>query len=253
MADAGFTDIQLLGQNVNSYKDPIGKKTFAELLAAVGEIAGIRRVRFTTSHPRDFTKDIVDAIDAVPTLCDHVHLPVQSGSSRVLKAMLREYTREMYLEKLSWIHSAKRDISITTDMIVGFPGETDAEFEESITLCHAAQYDGIFSFKYSPRPNTPAVSMPDSIPEEVKSQRLSILMERQRQIQAHNYQRHVGQTIQVMVEGFNEGRQQVIGRSSQNKTVNFTTNLPIRPATGSYMNVLITKATPNSLVGAAVQ
>jgi tRNA-2-methylthio-N6-dimethylallyladenosine synthase len=253
MADAGFTDIQLLGQNVNSYKDPTGKKTFAELLAAVGEIPGIRRVRFTTSHPRDFTKDIVDAIDAVPALCDHVHLPVQSGSSRVLKAMLREYTREMYLEKLSWILSAKRDISITTDMIVGFPGETDAEFEESITLCHAAQYDGIFSFKYSPRPNTPAVSMPDSIPEEVKSQRLAILMERQRQIQAHNYQRHVGQTIQVMVEGFNEGRQQVIGRSSQNKTVNFTTNLPIRPATGSYMNVLITKATPNSLVGAAVQ
>jgi tRNA-2-methylthio-N6-dimethylallyladenosine synthase len=253
MADAGFTDIQLLGQNVNSYKDPIGKKTFAELLAAVGEIAGIRRVRFTTSHPRDFTKDIVDAIDAVTTLCDHVHLPVQSGSSRVLKAMLREYTREMYLEKLSWIHSAKRDISITTDMIVGFPGETDAEFEETIELCHQAQYDGIFSFKYSPRPNTPAVSMPDSIPEEVKSQRLSILMERQRQIQAHNYQRHVGQTIQVMVEGFNEGRQQVIGRSSQNKTVNFTTSLPIRPATGSYMNVLITKATPNSLVGAAVQ
>jgi tRNA-2-methylthio-N6-dimethylallyladenosine synthase len=253
MADQGFTDIQLLGQNVNSYRDPSGKKTFAELLAAVGETPGIRRVRFTTSHPRDFTRDIVNAIDAVPALCDHVLLPVQSGSSRVLKAMLREYTRDMYLEKISWIKSAKRDISLTTDMIVGFPGETDEDFEETITLCHAAQYDGIFSFKYSPRPNTPAISMADSIAEEVKSHRLAILMERQRQIQSVNYQRHVDQTIQVMVEGANEARGQIIGRSTQNKTVNFTTASPIRPATGSYVNVRITKATPNSLVGEAVQ
>jgi tRNA-2-methylthio-N6-dimethylallyladenosine synthase len=253
MADQGFTDVQLLGQNVNSYRDPSAKKTFAELLAAVGEIPGIRRVRFTTSHPRDFTKDIVDAIDTIPTLCDHVHLPVQSGSSRVLKAMLREYTREMYLEKISWIKSAKRDISLTTDMIVGFPSETDEEFEETITLCHEAQYDGIFSFKYSPRPNTPAISMSDSVPEEVKAERLGILMERQRQIQSVNYQRHVGQTIQVMVEGSNEARGQIIGRSTQNKTVNFTSSSPIRPATGSYVNVRITKATPNSLVGEAVQ
>jgi tRNA-2-methylthio-N6-dimethylallyladenosine synthase len=253
MADQGFTDVQLLGQNVNSYRDPSAKKTFAELLAAVGEIPGIRRVRFTTSHPRDFTKDIVDAIDTIPTLCDHVHLPVQSGSSRVLKAMLREYTREMYLEKISWIKSAKRDISLTTDMIVGFPSETGEEFEETITLCHEAQYDGIFSFKYSPRPNTPAISMSDSVPEEVKAERLGILMERQRQIQSVNYQRHVGQTIQVMVEGSNEARGQIIGRSTQNKTVNFTSSSPIRPATGSYVNVRITKATPNSLVGEAVQ
>jgi tRNA-2-methylthio-N6-dimethylallyladenosine synthase len=253
MADQGFTDVQLLGQNVNSYRDPSAKKTFAELLAAVGEIPGIRRVRFTTSHPRDFTKDIVDAIDTIPTLCDHVHLPVQSGSSRVLKAMLREYTREMYLEKISWIKSAKRDISLTTDMIVGFPSETGEEFEETITLCHEAQYDGIFSFKYSPRPNTPAISMSDSVPEEVKAERLGILMERQRQIQSVNYQRHVGQTVQAMVEGANEARGQIIGRSTQNKTVNFTSSSPIRPATGSYVNVRITKATPNSLVGEAVQ
>jgi tRNA-2-methylthio-N6-dimethylallyladenosine synthase len=253
MADAGFTDIQLLGQNVNSYKDPSGKKSFAELLAGVGEVTGIRRVRFTTSHPRDFTKDIVDAIDAVHTLCDHVHLPVQSGSSKVLKAMLREYTREMYLEKIAWIKAAQRDISMTTDMIVGFPGETDDDFEQTIDLCREVGYDGIFSFKYSPRPNTPAISMDDSIPEEVKSERLAILMERQRQIQSVSYQRHVGKDIQVMVEGFNEARAQVIGRSSQNKTVNFATTSPIRPAVGSYVNVRITKATPNSLVGEAVQ
>src|SRR6201985_3482385 len=107
MADAGFTEIQLLGQNVNSYRDPEGKRSFAELLAAVGEVTGIRRVRFTTSHPRDFTRDIVEAIDAVPSLCDHVHLPVQSGSSKVLRMMQREYTSDQYLERVSWIKAAK--------------------------------------------------------------------------------------------------------------------------------------------------
>jgi len=170
-----------------------------------------------------------------------------------LKAMLREYTLEMYLEKISWIKAAKRDISMTTDMIVGFPGETDADFEQTIDLCREVGYDGIFSFKYSPRPNTPAISMEDSIPEQVKAERLAILMERQRQIQSESYQRHVGQDLQVMVEGFNEARGQVIGRSSQNKTVNFVTDSPIRPAVGSYVNVRITKATPNSLVGEAVE
>ena len=122
IADLGFTEIQLLGQNVNSYHDPSSQMTFAELLAAVGQIAGIRRVRFTTSHPRDFTRDIVDVIDAVPTLCDHVHLPVQSGSTAVLRAMNREYTRDWYLERISWIKAARRDISMTSDIIVGFPG-----------------------------------------------------------------------------------------------------------------------------------
>ena len=135
MADSGFTEIQLLGQNVNSYRDPSGKKCFAELLTAVGELPGLRRVRFTTSHPRDFTKDIVDAIDAVPTLCDHVHLPVQSGSTRVLESMFRDYTREQYLERISWMRSTRnRELSITTDVIVGFPGETEAEFGETLEL-----------------------------------------------------------------------------------------------------------------------
>src|SRR5581483_4249536 len=194
MADFGYTDIQLLGQNVNSYHDPSGRKTFAELLAAVGQVPGIRRVRFTTSHPRDFGRDIVEAIDSVPTLCDHVHLPVQSGSTRVLKAMLREYTREDYLERIGWLKSAKRYISLTTDVIVGFPGETEQEFEETITLLGQVGYDGVFSFKYSPRPNTPAIRMSDSIPDEEKSKRLTILQERQREIQRSNYEKHVGET-----------------------------------------------------------
>src|SRR6202165_2065964 len=133
LADLGYTEIQLLGQNVNSFRDPDGKQSFAGLLTAIGEISGIERVRFTTSHPRDFGRDIVEAIDASPKLCDHVHLPIQSGSTRVLDAMQRLYTREEYLERIAWIHSAKRDISITTDLIVGFPGETEREFEETLS------------------------------------------------------------------------------------------------------------------------
>jgi tRNA-2-methylthio-N6-dimethylallyladenosine synthase len=253
MADSGFTEIQLLGQNVNSYKDSEGKRSFAELLTAVGEIAGIRRVRFTTSHPRDFTKDIVDAIDALPTLCDHVHLPVQSGSSKVLRLMAREYSREQYLERIAWIKGAKRAISMTTDVIAGFPGETPEDFEESLTLLNEVQYDGVFAFKYSPRPNTPAISMADSIPEEEKSKRLQVLMEHQREIQRANYEKHTGQVLETMVEGMNPARGQVVGRTSQNKTLNFTTTHPIAPAPGTYVPVLVTKTFPNSLVGEMVQ
>ena len=252
MADSGYTEIQLLGQNVNSYRDPEGKRSFAELLAAVGEVSGIRRVRFTTSHPRDFTPDIVQAIDAVPSLCDHVHLPIQSGSSDVLRMMQREYTRDWYLERISWIKAAKRQISMTTDIIVGFPGETLEDFEQTITLLHEVQYDAVFAFKYSPRPNTPAITMPDSIPDEEKSQRLQILLDRQREIQRANYNNHIGQILEVMVEGHNPARGQVIGRTSQNKTLNFTTGQPILPAAGSYLPVRVTNSFPNSLVGESV-
>ena len=252
IADMGFTEIQLLGQNVNSYRDPSGKMTFAELLAAVGRVPGIRRVRFTTSHPRDFTREIVEAIDSVPSLCDHVHLPVQSGSTAVLHAMAREYSRDWYLERISWIKSARREISITTDIIVGFPGETEKDLEDTATLLDAVQYDGIFAFKYSPRPNTPAVGMADSIAEDEKSRRLQLLLDRQREIQRKNYARHLGTTVEVMIEGHNAARGQVIGRSSQNKTVNFTTTQPILPAVASYQAVKITQTFPNSLAGEAL-
>src|SRR5262249_10117793 len=144
MADLGYSEIQLLGQNVNSYKDPEGKRSFAELLTAVGEVPGIRRVRFTTSHPRDFGKDIVDAIDASDKLCDHVHLPVQSGSSKVLDAMQRLYTCDQYRERIAWMKASKRDISITTDIIVGFPGETEKDFEDTLSLLNEVEYDGVF-------------------------------------------------------------------------------------------------------------
>src|SRR5271166_2388942 len=252
MSDLGYTEIQLLGQNVNSYKDPTGKKTFAELLAAVGETPGIRRVRFMTSHPRDFGRDIVEAIDAVPTLCDHVHLPVQSGSARVLDAMQRLYTREEYLERISWIKAARRAISITSDIIVGFPGETEVEFEETLSLLDEVEYDAIFGFKYSPRPNTPALILDDAIPDEEKARRLAVVNEKQRSIQKRNYERYLGTTLEVMVEGKNEARCQWIGRTSQNKVFNFTCPEGTRPRAGTYVTVVTTGAFPNSLLGQIV-
>jgi tRNA-2-methylthio-N6-dimethylallyladenosine synthase len=249
IADLGYTEIQLLGQNVNSYRDPEGRMSFAELLAAVGQVPGIRRVRFTTSHPRDFTRDIVEAIDAFPTLCDHVHLPVQSGSARVLRAMAREYTPEWYLERISWMKAAKRKISLSTDIIVGFPGETEDDFIETMNLLATVEYDCVFAFKYSPRPNTPALVMIDSIPEAEKSRRLQVLLDRQREIQRRNYSRHIGEVMEVMVEGQNPARGQVAGRSTQNKPVNFAWSQPIAPAPGTYLQVRITAAHPNSLIG----
>ena len=252
MAELGYSEIQLLGQNVNSYHDPTGKRSFAELLAAVGEVPGIRRVRFTTSHPRDFGRDIVEAIDSVPSLCDHVHLPVQSGSTRVLEAMQRLYNREQYLERIGWIRSANREISITTDIIVGFPGESEEEFAETLSLLDAVAYDGVFAFKYSPRPNTPALVMDDALPDQEKSRRLAVLLEKQRAIQQHRNQRHLGQQLEVMVEGKNPARKQWIGRSSQNKTVNFTAPEGWELDLGAYTAVQVTGAFPNSLVGEMV-
>src|SRR6202034_4349316 len=221
MADLGYTEIQLLGQNVNSYKDPAGKQTFAELLAAVGEVPGIRRVRFTTSHPRDFGRDIIDAIDAVPTLCDHVHLPVQSGSDRMLIAMQRLYTREQYMERIAWMKASKREISITSDVIVGFPGETEVDFEETLSLLEEVGYDSVFTFKYSPRPNTPSLALEDAIPDQEKARRLEVLMARQRDIQKVRNNKYIATNTEVMVEGYNDSRNQWIGRTSQNKTLNF--------------------------------
>ena len=252
MADLGYTEIQLLGQNVNSYKDPEGKRSFAELLADVGQVPGIRRVRFTTSHPRDFGRDIIEAIDAVPTLCDHVHLPVQSGSTRVLNAMQRLYSREQYLERIHWMKAARREISITTDIIVGFPGETENDFEETLSLLNDVEYDGVFGFKYSPRPNTPAIHLEDAVPEEEKSRRLAVLLEQQREIQKERNQHHLGQVVEVMVEGRNEVRKQWAGRTSQNKVLNFTSPENVAPPLGSYVSAITTQCFPNSLLGEMV-
>ena len=256
MADLGYTEIQLLGQNVNSYKDSEGnsskRKSFAELLAAVGEVPGIRRVRFMTSHPRDFGRDIVEAIDAVPTLCDHVHLPVQSGSTRMLDAMQRLYTRDQYLERIAWMKSAKREISITTDVIVGFPGETESDFAETLDLLEEVGYDAVFAFKYSPRPNTPSLKLEDAIPDEEKARRLDVLMAKQREIQITRYKKYIGTRCEVMVEGKNEARSQYIARTTHNKTLNFTAPPTANPTPGTYVPVVVTGSFPNSLLGELV-
>jgi tRNA-2-methylthio-N6-dimethylallyladenosine synthase len=258
LARIGYTEIQLLGQNVNSYRDPSPAGwDFARLLRAMGEIDGIRRVRFTTSHPRDFVKDIVDAIDENPVLCNHVHLPVQSGSSQMLDRMQRLYTREDYLRRIEWMKQARRNISITTDIIVGFPGETDRDFEATLSLLDTVEYDSLFSFKYSKRPNTSALQLDDHVPEDEKTRRLTILQERQRSIQIRRNSELVGAVEEAMVEGYNQATGQWIGRTSQNRTLNFTKpSLPCpqegQTLVGSYLNVRVTRAGPNSLAGEAV-
>ncbi|HLJ22879.1 MAG TPA: tRNA (N6-isopentenyl adenosine(37)-C2)-methylthiotransferase MiaB [Candidatus Acidoferrales bacterium] len=248
LADAGYSEVQLLGQTVNSYSDPSSKKmTFAELLVAVAAVHGIRRVRFTTSHPRDFGRDIVEAIDSVPQLCDHVHLPVQSGSTRILREMLRTYTREEYLEKIAMIREARRPISVTSDIIVGFPGETEEDVEETLSLLDAAQYDGVFAFQYSPRPNTSAQHMPDAIPEEEKGRRLARVMDRQREIQRARNEALVGQTFEVLVDGASRREGQWSGRCSSNRILNFTS--PRENLLGEYVPVRVSSSSPNCLVG----
>ena len=250
LAGMGYTDIQLLGQNVNSYRDPSAAGyDFARLLDEVGKVPGIRRVRFTTSHPRDFVKEIIDAIDRNPALCNFVHLPVQSGSSKVLAAMQRQYTREQYLERIAWMKNAKRDIATSTDIIVGFPGETLEDFELTLSLLDEVQYDSVFSFKYSRRPNTPALALDDQISEEEKSRRLHVMQEFQRQIQIKNNVAYVGRIEECQVEGFNKATGQWIGRTSQNKTLNFLRAGFDGDLTGAYVEVLVTRSGPNSLAG----
>lgn len=251
LVGAGYTEIQLLGQTVNSYRDPSpARLTFTELLLRVAEITGLKRLRFTTSHPSDFTSDIVRAIEISPVLCDHIHLPVQCGSNRVLARMRRSYTREEYLEHVSCIRSAKRAISISSDVIVGFCGETEEDFEETLSLLDLVDYDQVFSFKYSPRPNTRAGRWENSVPEEEKGRRLAALQERQRQIQLRRNQALIGQELDVLVEAFQPRLGQSVGRTSSNRIVNF----PGEAAwAGRYMKVCVTAAGPNSLVGARAE
>jgi tRNA-2-methylthio-N6-dimethylallyladenosine synthase len=248
LGELGYSEIQLLGQTVNSYADPSERKIgFSDLLLRVADVAGIRRVRFTTSHPSDFSPDIVEAIDSEPKLCDHVHLPVQSGSSRILKAMQRSYTRQEYLEKVEMIRGAKRPIAITTDIIVGFPGETESDFEQTLSLLDQVRYDNLFAFKYSPRPNTPSLAMSDSIPEEEKSRRLTILQEKQREIQKCTNRESVGQKVEVLVSGKSRRENQWSGYTTSYKIVNFTSTA--KDLLGTYVQVRVTDSTPNSFVG----
>lgn len=248
LVNEGFTEIHLLGQIVNNWQDSSPDRlSFAELLGRVAEVRGVRRVRFTTSHPRYFTPDIVQAIDSHPALCDQIHLPVQSGSTKVLASMLRGYTRDEYLGKIDCICRARRAISISTDIIVGFCDESREDFEQTLSLLDAVRFDQVFSFKYSARPNTMALGFVDRVPEEEKGLRLAELQERQRGIQLRQNEVSVGKEFEVLVEGFQPRLGQAVGRTTSNRIINF----PGSPDfIGRYMNVRVTAAGPNSLVGA---
>lgn len=252
LAARGYTEITLLGQTVNSYRDPSSRAwTFARLLEEVGRVPRIRRVRFTTSHPADFTPDIVQAIDRNETLCDWVHLPVQSGSTGVLEAMRRTYTREEYLRCVDLLKSADRTIELSTDIIVGHPGETEEDFEQTLSLLDAVEYASVFSFKYSPRKGTAAAEMPQ-IPEDEKGRRLRELQERQRRIQLRRNAARIGRREETLVEGRKEKFRQWVGRTTQNRVLNFTDPAGLaqdRDLVGRYCDVLVTGSGPNSLVG----
>ena len=197
-------------------------------------------------------KGIVEAMDANAVLCDHVHLPVQSGSSKMLAAMDRLYTRQQYMQRIEWLKTARRKYSLTTDIIVGFPGETERDFQETLDLLDEVQYDSLFSFKYSPRPNTAALAMENPVPEEEKQRRLLTLQEKQRAIQIRRNAELIGGIEEVLVEGRHQALGQWIGRTSSNRTLNFTHPETAESLIGRYLPVLVTRSGPNSLVGESV-
>ncbi|RMG88902.1 MAG: tRNA (N6-isopentenyl adenosine(37)-C2)-methylthiotransferase MiaB [Candidatus Dadabacteria bacterium] len=251
LARAGVVEVTLLGQNVNSYGvNPKQETDFAGLIRRVAEVEGIRRIRFTTSHPKDLSDDLIRCFAEVPQLMPHIHLPVQSGSDRILEAMRRRYTVARYLDLVERLRRARPGIAITSDMIVGFPGETETDFEATLALMERVRFDGLFSFKFSPRPGTLAARLPDPVPEPVKEERLARL---QRLQQAHTLERNqalVGHVRPVLVEGPSKaGGGQVAGRTPENKIVNFAGDLAW---TGTEVPVRITAAAVNSLRGEAV-
>lgn len=216
----GAVEVTLLGQNVNSYND--GIVDFAELLRRVDRIDGLVRLRFVSPHPGDLIPEIVEAMAESPSACEHIHLPVQSGSSRVLRRMGRLYTRERYLEKVAMLREAIPEIAITTDIICGFPGETEEQFCETLSLMEEVRFDYSFTFKFSPRPGTPATRLPDPVPEEVKQNRLERLIALQRQLTGAKYLRGVGRSVEVLVERPSRRREgQLQGRTRDNKLVSF--------------------------------
>ena len=226
LRERGFKEVTLLGQNVNSYNyiAPDEERVdFARLLAMVAEAAPDMRVRFTTSHPKDMSDDIIATIAAHDNICNHIHLPVQSGSDAVLKAMNRKYTREWYLDRIAAIRRAIPDCGISTDMFTGFHGETEADFEETLSLMREVGFDSAFMFKYSERPGTLAArTMPDNVPEDVKIDRLNRMISLQNELSAESNRRDIGKVFDVLVEGVSKrSKEQMVGRNQQNKTCVF--------------------------------
>ena len=248
LSSRGFREVTLLGQTVNSWRDPLGEiASFTDLLRRVARIEGIRRIRFTSPHPSDFRPDIVEVIETVPEVCNQIHLPLQSGSTPVLQRMKRDYTREQYLEKVAFLKRSRREIALSTDIIVGFPGETQQQFEETLSMVETVGYDSMFSFKFSPRPGTEAFAFRDVIPEAEKSRRLQVLQQFQRKIQLERHARLVGMEFEVLVDGTSRRDSRMLaGRTTQNKIVNFSGPPELL---GRLVPVRVTDYAPNSLRG----
>ena len=256
LARAGTVEVTLLGQNVNSYGRDLTRRgpLFAELLAAVGAVDGIRRVRFTSPHPKDLRPETIEAMAATPTVCPHLHLPLQAGSNRTLAAMHRGYTAERYLERLAAARAAVPDLAVTTDLIVGFPGETDEDFARTLEVVAAAEFDSAYTFVFSPRPGTEAAQRPDRFvaPDAVaeRFERLKVVVERSA---LHKHRARVGRVEQVLVEGRSKKDAAVLaGRTGQNKLAHFAAPTGGLPA-GTFADVRITGAAPHHLTGELVE
>ena len=249
LAGDGVREVTLLGQNVNSYGRDLprgAKATFAELLAMIDAVEGIDRIRYTSPHPKDMRADVIAAHAQLPSVCEHVHLPLQSGSSRILKAMRRTYDRARYEDRLSQIRAAVPDCAITTDIIVGFPGETEADFEQTMEVVESARYDSAFTFVFSPRRGTEAAALPDQLPHAVKRERMERLVPAVQRIAAERSQRFVGRTMEVLAEGPSRtDPAKMRGRIRHNKTVNFTG----LAQPGELVEVEIGSATSTTLAG----
>ncbi len=245
---AGGKEVTLLGQNVNSYGRTLPEPvTFPELLRRVAALPGLARLRFATSHPRDLSQELIGAYGELPALCQHLHLPVQSGANRILKAMRRGYTREEYLEKVARLRKVCPGLALSTDLIVGFPGETEADFEQTLELMREAEFAQAFSFKYSPRPQTRAASYPDQVPEAVKAERLCRLQALQEELTLKAQARLVGRVQEVLVEGRSKrSPNQLCGRLRTNQVVNFEGTQEL---VGRLTLVRLTEAHPHSLKG----
>ena len=255
LSSLGYKEVHLIGQNVNSYRPKSqeglerfsGATPFSRLLRAVAA-TGMERIKFTTSFPRDFHPDIVCALEEFPNLCDWIHLPVQSGSDRILKAMRRGHTAADYLRRVDTIKRSQRRLALTSDIIVGFPGESEADFENTLELVRQCQYDGLFIFKYSKRAGTPAASLDDVIPEAEKTARFLALEELQESLQQRVYGEYVGKTISVLAERESaRSTEDMTGHSTCHKVVNFRAR---QTQPGEIVNVVISEAKPYSLYGA---
>jgi tRNA-2-methylthio-N6-dimethylallyladenosine synthase len=249
LADAGVREITLLGQNVNSWGRDLApdlRTEFGELLRGCDAVPGIERIRFTSPHPKDFREPVIEAIADCAAVCEHVHLPAQSGSSRILKAMRRTYDRPRYVRLVERLRDAVPDVALGTDLIVGFPGETDGDFEETVSLVEEVRYDSAFTFIYSPRSGTEAAAMPDQVPEEVKHERLEALVAVVQRVAGERNLERIGRVEEVLVEGPSRTDASLHrGRTRRNTTVNFAG----AAASGRLVDVLVEGATSTTLRG----